>query len=170
MPLTGPDGWTAAFHRKFRCGIKSDMRDRLAILVMCFFLGVNAQKARADDVPCAVVKPIQFAPRASEAAIHGAIVRGEVACFSLGAKSGQKATITVTSIERNAVFQFYQPGWKVAKPDADHLIEGTAYPNAGEGEDATSWSGSLTGNGRHLLVLGTTRGGAAYELKVSIAP
>lgn len=126
--------------------------------------------ASADPAPCATVKSITFEARRTEASVQGGVARGEVQCFSLDAKAGQSAHLAISSIEGNAVFQFYRPGWSLARDDGEMTVNGQAYPHAAEGDDARRWSGRLTATGANLIVVGSARGGAAYTLRVAVAP
>lgn len=102
-----------------------------------------------------VTKRIRFAKGSSSATISGAVVRGDRDTYIIGAKEGQKMTVKITSLENNAVFQ-------IERPDGEYLA------NAGDGDDAMSWSGDLPSNGDYKIVVGGTRGNAGYKLTVSI--
>ncbi len=101
-------------------------------------------------------KKLRFARGSNSATVEGAVVRGDRDEYVLGARAGQKMTVSITSLEDNAVFQIYKPGNK-------ETLEG-----AGEEEDATRWSGKLPATGDYLIVVGGTRGNAGYKLKVKI--
>jgi hypothetical protein len=110
-------------------------------------------------------KTLRFAPGASSGTASDAVLRGDRDHYNVGARKGQRMTVGITSVERNAVFQIYRPGWKL---DGDGFPAGTCLKGAGEGEDATSWSGTLPASGSYLVVVGGTRGNAAYKLTVGI--
>jgi hypothetical protein len=42
------------------------------------------------------------------------------------------------------------------------------FSQAGETDDATVWQGTLPVSGKYLIVVGGTRGNAAYKLKITI--
>lgn len=107
---------------------------------------------------------ISFPRGASGAELQGGVARGETACWTLQARAGQTLEATVASLENNAVFQIYAPGWKVTRDS----LEGTALPGAGDGDDATRFTGPLPATGRYLIVVGTTRGGADYRLRLGV--
>lgn len=121
----------------------------------------RAQSAQA-------VEPIRFARGASSAEIRGAVVRGERALYSIEARGGQRMSLRIAAPERNAVFQVYAPGAKVETNDSALEVAGEALPGAGEGDDATRWTGVLPRTGAYILVVGPTRGNATYRLSVSI--
>lgn len=102
-------------------------------------------------------QPIRFAPGASSADIDGAVVRGEVARYTLNARQGQTMHLAITALEDNAVFQLYPPG-----------ADAAALPGAAEGDDATRWSGRLPRSGDYRIVVGASRGNATYRLSVRI--
>jgi len=74
-------------------------------------------------------------------------------------------TVTVSSIEENAVFDVYAPGARIVMDDGMETIEGEALDNAVEQQD---WQGELPNSGRYTLVVGGTRGNASYRLRVGI--
>jgi flagellar hook assembly protein FlgD len=102
-----------------------------------------------------VNKRLKFARGKSSTVVSGAVVRGDRDTYRLGAKSGQKMTVKITSTENNAVFQIQ---------DAN----GNFLAGADEGDDAMRWSGELPSNGDYKIIVGGTRGNAAYKLTVSI--
>lgn len=102
-------------------------------------------------------QPIRFARGANSAEVSGAVVRGEVARYTVNARQGQTLHLGITALEDNAVFQLYPPGRDAA-----------ALPGAAEGEDAIRWSGRLPRSGDYRIVVGATRGNATYRLSVRI--
>ena len=54
--------------------------------------------------------------------------------------------------------------------DADGILEfhGTSLHVAGDGNDATRWSGRLPRTGTYLIAVGSTRGNARYSMDVRI--
>lgn len=133
----------------------------LALLLVSVFI--------AEAAPAAVDKEIRFARGANSTLINGSVIRGESDQYSLAAKAGQKMAVTITSLEKNAAFTIYQPGYQVDR-DADGILEfkGATLPGAGESDAAASWKGDLPTSGTYLILVGPTRGNAAYKLKISI--
>jgi hypothetical protein len=123
---------------------------RLAALVCVFAFAAGT--VFADGVR----KKIRFAKGKSSATVSGAVVRGDRDRYFLGARQGQTMTVSITSLEDNAVFQIYLDG------------EQETLDGAGEGDDATSWTGELPADSNYVIVVGGTRGNASYSLKVSI--
>jgi len=103
-----------------------------------------------------VKKKVRFAKGTSSTTIRGAVIRGERDRYYIGAKAGQKMTVKISSLEKNAVFQIYFHG------------EEESLPGAGDGDDATNWSGELTIDNEYVIVVGGTRGNATYALTISI--
>ena len=139
------------------------MRIRLAATVLLgalFFAGA----CRAG-----VVTDIRFAGGKSSTVIKRSVIRGESDQYFLTAKAGQKMEVEITAVEKNAAVTIYQPGFKAGK-DSDSVFEvkGATLGGAGESDDATGWKGVLPKSGRYLILVGPTRGNAAYELKVAI--
>jgi hypothetical protein len=128
---------------------------------------IAAVSSAAEHTP--PVARIRFARGASSAEVHGAVVRGERALYSVEAREGQHMSLRITSIESNAVFQVYAPGAEARLGDASALeIAGQALTGAREGDDATRWTGVLPRSGPYLLVVGATRGNTTYRLTVKI--
>ena len=126
---------------------KKFLRRGLAVVFACSF-------ALSSLVAQGVKKKIQFQRGSSSATVKGAVVRGDRDRYYVGARKGQ--TMKITSEEDNAVFQVYLPG------------EEEALHGAGDGDDATDWSGDLPRDAEYVIVVGGTRGNASYTLKVSI--
>jgi flagellar hook assembly protein FlgD len=102
-----------------------------------------------------VNKRLKFARGKSSTVVSGAVIRGDRDTYRLGAKSGQTMSVKITSTENNAVFQIQ---------DAD----GNFLAGADEGDDAMKWSGALPSSSDYKIIVGGTRGNAAYKLTVSI--
>ena len=135
---------------------------RLAVWLVLALLWTSAVFA------CPPVKPLRFAPGASEARIEGGVPRGMRDCLSLGLGQGQRLTVKVLPGEDdNIVFQIYRPGWTVAGGSDAVTINGSALPGTAEGLDARAFDGTLPVSGTYLLVIGTTRGGGGYRVAVS---
>jgi hypothetical protein len=103
-----------------------------------------------------VKKKVRFAKGTSSITIREAVVRGDRDRYYVGAKAGQRMSVKITSIEKNAVFQIYFHG------------EEESLPRAGEEDDATNWSGELPIDNEYVIVVGGTRGNATYALTISI--
>jgi hypothetical protein len=136
----------------------------LALLAVVAGLGTPERAWSAGEV-----KPIRFAHGASSAEVRGAVIRGERMLYSVEARGGQNMSLRITAVEGNAVFQVYAPGAKPRMRDDGVLeIAGEALAGAGEGDDATRWTGLLARSGAYLLVVGATRGNASYRLIIDI--
>ena len=86
-------------------------------------------------------------------------------CYTFGAKAGQTLDVRVTSLEDNAVFQIYAPGWS---DTADAGPSGTSLPGTAPGTDAKRFNGPLPADGEYLLVVGSVRGGTQFKVAMSI--
>lgn len=98
-------------------------------------------------------KKVRFAPGKSSVVLKGAIVRGTEDRYILAAKRGQKMTVKITSIERNANFTVYFAGEMES-------LEGS--------EEATDWSAKLSDDNNYVIVVGSKRGNATYTLTVVV--
>ena len=144
----------------------SSYRSGLATLGLIAGLAMAQPALAGCDRPVAV----RFAPGAFSSELTGGIPRGEIACFTIGAGAGQKLSVTQTpGPDNNIVFQIYQPGWKITRDrDGIYDMAGTALRGAAPGEDTATWSGTLPAKGNYLIVVGTTRGGGGYQIRVEI--
>jgi len=122
------------------------------ILALVFICAFAFSSVSANGVK----KKVRFAPGTSSTTIRCAVVRGDRDRYYVGAKAGQTMTVKITSTEKNAVFQIYFHG------------EEESLPGAGDGDDATTWSGKLPIDNEYVLVVGGTRGNATYALTISI--
>jgi hypothetical protein len=100
-------------------------------------------------------KRVRFARGRTTATLKNSVVRGTQDRYTLGARAGQKLTVSITSVERNAVFTIYTP-------------DGGTLEGAGEGQDASKWAGALPASGDYVIEVGGTRGNATYTLKVTV--
>lgn len=119
-------------------------------------------KARTSIVssPVAAEKPatliakfqrrIQFKKGTNSAEIKGGVARGTVNTYSIAAKKGQKMKVEIQSLEKNAVFSIIDPNTKTIV------------------KESKSWSGELSETGDYQIAVATERGGASYNMSVSI--
>lgn len=124
-------------------------RAAIAAVIASFALGAFA--IGRDGI----TKRVKFAKGRNSITLSNAVIRGERDTYILGAKAGQRISVRVTALEKNAAFQ-------IEGPDGGYL-EG-----AGEMDDATSFSGTLPATGDYRIVVGGTRGNASYKLTISI--
>ncbi len=101
------------------------------------------------------IKRISFDAGESSATVSDSVIRGERSIYVVGAKSGQTMSVEITSLEDNAVFQIQTPSGKFLADAAD-------------GDDATTWDGTLPASGDYKIIVGGTRGNASFKLTVSI--
>lgn len=93
---------------------------------------------------------IRFEPGADSTVIEDAVVRGTRDIYLLGAKRGQRMTVSITSVENNAVFNLQAPTKRTLS------------------QEATNYSGVLPATGDYRISVGGTRGNASYTLEVTI--
>ena len=103
-----------------------------------------------------IKKKVRFVKGTSSITLRNAVVRGDRDRYYISAKAGQTMSVKITSTEKNAVFQIYFHG------------EEESLPRAGDGDDATNWSGRLPIDNEYVIVVGGTRGNATYALTISI--
>lgn len=129
--------------------VRARIRAALALLVLFTVIALQANAAGVN-------KRVRFPRGANATTIAGSVIRGDRDRYLIGARAGQKMTVKISAEEQNAVFQIYQPG------------NSKTLAGAGEGQDATDWSGSLPVTGDYTIVVGGTRGNATYKLNVKI--
>jgi|ERR1051325_5032114 hypothetical protein len=128
------------------------LRVQQNVLLMALLFAVTfASTASAEGIK----KRIKFPKGFSGVTLKGGVVRGDRDVYLLKAGKGQTMRVTITSAEKNAVFQIYAPNHKTLK-------------GAGEGDDAMSWRGKLPLAGDYQIVVGGTRGNASYALTVEV--
>jgi hypothetical protein len=93
---------------------------------------------------------ILFKPGAVGTVVEGSLGRGSRTIYLLRAKAGQIMTLSLTSLEQNAVFE-------VQAPDGQYLEQ-----------EATSFRGELPLTGDYSVIIRGTRGNANYRLEVTI--
>ncbi len=112
---------------------------------------------------------MHFAPGAGAAEVDGGLPRGARDCYVLQAHKGQTLAITQPDpADDNVVFQVYQAPWTIRRTEAGWGFGGSPLPGTDETRDTSAWTGTLPASGRYLLVVGTSRGGGTYRLRIAI--
>lgn len=93
---------------------------------------------------------ILFKPGAVSTVVESSIGRGRRTIYLLRARGGQIMTLSLTSLDQNAVFD-------VQAPDGQYLKQ-----------EATSYRGELPRTGDYSVIVSGTRGNAEYTLEVTI--
>lgn len=122
----------------------------------------------ATATPCDPPEAIRFARGQSAAEMHRGIARGDLDCLTFAARADQHLSASISSVEHNVVLQIYRPRWRTTRTENGIGVKGRALPGAGEGSDVSSWSGRLPVTGTYLMVVGTTRGGGDYRLRLRV--
>ena len=78
----------------------------------CTALLAASGPALAQSGGCGDIRDFRFAPGASAGEVRGGVPRGGIDCYAIGMRAGQRLDAGITSVERNAVFQIYLPGWR----------------------------------------------------------
>jgi hypothetical protein len=99
--------------------------------------------------------PVKFDPGKSSATIKNSVLRGTRDVYLLGASRQQVMTITLTSLENNAVFDLMAPPDSAANR---RVIR----------EGVRALTVRLPQSGEYQIVVGPTRGNASYRLIVSV--
>ena len=131
---------------------KRTLKVKLAALCFGMLLPLATCAFAAQE---GVTKRVRFARGRTTATLKNSVVRGTRDRYTVGARAGQKMTVSITSVERNAVFTIYAP--------SNDTLKGTD-----ENREARSWSGNLPESGDYVIEVGGTRGNAAYTLKLSV--
>lgn len=96
------------------------------------------------------IERIRFARGANSATVETAVVRGTTDTYLVSANKRQTMTVSITSLEKNAVFDIQGPKGRLLK------------------QEGTSWSGVLPSTGDYRIVVSGTRGNATYRLRVTV--
>lgn len=134
-----------------------------AVLAATLLVTVGALQA-AVPTPADVV----FPAGTTKTVVYGAVARGEQAYYRFRAGVGQEVHVALLSTESNAVAQLYGPEPRLVESDGLVEVRGSALPGIGPGDDVAEWFGFLPESGSYLLVVGSTRGGAEYQLSLEI--
>jgi hypothetical protein len=102
-----------------------------------------------------ITKRVKFPRGKSSATVSGAVLRGGLDTYIVGAKSGQMMYTKIASLENNAVFS-------IKGPDGEYLQD------VGEEDDRMDAASDLPYDGDYKIIVGGTRGNASYKLTVSI--
>ncbi|MBD0267416.1 MAG: hypothetical protein ICV77_03885 [Cyanobacteria bacterium Co-bin8] len=115
------------------------------------FVGPDGLEA-SDLLEGVTLRPqqVQFEPGTSSAVLEGAVVQGERNVYRVDAQGGQQMFLDITSLEDNAVFDVISPSGFVLE------------------RESTSGDVLLPQTGEYQVVVGGTRGNAAYTLKIDI--
>lgn len=120
----------------------------------------------APDVPAAPAQGepvvLRFDTEPFSTYQEGAVVRGERARYSIELQENEYLQVYVgssaTSLDPgNVAMQVWGP-------------DGQPLPGAGEGDDATGWTGVVPEAGEYLIEVGSVRGNAEYSMSVSVSP
>jgi hypothetical protein len=128
------------------------MKTRLFLFAAILIAAVSSAAITSAD---GVTQRIRFSRGSTSATVGNSVVRGDRDTYILGARAGQTMTVAITSLEDNAVFQ-------IENPHGEYL------QGAGDGDDATSFSGTLPDKGDYKIIVGGTRGNATYKMTVTI--
>jgi len=132
-----------------------------------FAAGLAAPNAAIAD--CDRPAAVRFPAGAFAAEVTGGVPLGKRDCFTIDAGAGQTLSVTQrTALDDNIVFQLYPPGWKIRRGPEGTDISGAALQGAGAGDDARTWSGTLPSKGDYLIVVGATRGGGEYRIRIEV--
>ena len=102
-----------------------------------------------------VTKRIRFAKGKTSATAKSSVLRDEVHYYLVKVKEGQKLSVKITSLEKNASF-------RIMKPSGEY-VEG-----AGAMDEPVKWSGNVSESGDYKIAVAPDRGNATYRLTVSV--
>lgn len=132
------------------------MKHGLKTKLAAVFVGMLLLATCALAAQKGLTKRVRFPRGRTTTVLKNSVVRGTVDRYTLGARNGQTMSVHITSVEKNAVFTIYTP------------TGGGTLEGAGEGQDATDWSGELPQSGDYVIEVGGTRGNASYTLEITI--
>ena len=131
------------------------MIQKSKLQMVCALLAMILLLMTTISVPAQVgrTRRVRFQRGRTTAVLRGAVVRGTVDNYILGASAGQTMTVHITSRENNAVFAIYAP-------HGGGALDGAM--------ETTDWSGELPHSGDYTIEVSGTRGNATYTLEVTI--
>ena len=110
----------------------------------------SAARALIDDASSVRMNRVAFEPGKSGATVSDSAIRGERIINVLNAGAGQRMSLSIESIEDNAVFDVVDPSGVVL------------------GTELKEKSIVLPHTGNYQVIVGSTRGNASYDLEVAI--
>ncbi len=119
----------------------------------CVELPNSEFPSRVDPLDGLIVRvdePIRFVPGGSSGSVSGAVIRGERDVYRVEVEADQVMSVSITSLEDNAVFDLVSP--------LGLVLNG----------EATEVNGVETAPGVYLIIVGGTRGNATYDMTVSV--
>ena len=93
---------------------------------------------------------VRFKKGATSANYRNAVVRGQRNTYILGGKGGQLMSVSISSLEDNAVFGIKTPGGKT-------IVSGKS-----------NWSGQLPADGKYRIIVRGMRGNATYTVRFAV--
>ena len=123
---------------------------KLSVIFILILVSMVFGVTRTDQT-----KRIKFAKGKSSATLRDAVLREEVHYYLIKVNQGQRMTVKITSLEKNASF-------RISKPSGGYV------PGAGEMEEPTNWNGNIPESGDYKIEVGADRGNATYRLTVSV--
>jgi hypothetical protein len=126
------------------------IRFKLPVIFILIMVSMVFGVTKADQT-----KRIKFAKGKSSKTVSDSVLREEVHYYLIKVNQGQRMTVKITSIEKNASF-------RIIKPSGEY-VEG-----AGEMEEPTNWTGNVPESGDYKIEVGADRGNATYRLTVSV--
>ncbi len=127
------------------------LQARFSFLIMLCLI-FTAANTYADGI----TKNVKFKKGMYSATYSNSVVRGDRDKYILKASREQVMEVKITSGENNAVFQIL------------NIKTGKFLPNAGDGDDAMSWKGTLPSSGKYKIIVGGTRGNTSYDITIAI--
>lgn len=107
-----------------------------------------------------IKQEINFNPGESSAAVSGSVLRGDRDMFTMSSARAQYLVVSLTSADRNAVFDLWEPAYKVGPDDE---VKGNRMAI-----ETTEFSGQLPATGRYLIVVRGTSGTIDYQLTAAL--
>ncbi|NNE99244.1 MAG: hypothetical protein HKN25_09530 [Pyrinomonadaceae bacterium] len=93
---------------------------------------------------------VRFKKGATSATYKNAVIRAQQNRYILGASGGQLMSVSISSLENNAVFDVQSPGGKVLA------------------REKRRWSGRLPADGKYRIIVSGTRGNATYTVRFGV--
>jgi len=151
------------------------MLKKYFLLLLCLVTLLSSALCLAEyDVQTHVVK---FDKGKFSKIFNNAVIRGDREHYIFSAKAGQHLKVALSSVENNAEFQIYLPGYKILPKDEDGIssVSGNVFSkdnkiveNNNEKASLTHLNTTLNISGDYLIEVGGTRGNADYKLEIAI--
>jgi hypothetical protein len=143
------------FHPDLPLGQRATAQETAQATAQLVSQAIAQAPTTPDATPRSRVRRIRFAPGSYGSTLEDAVLLGTRDIYLVGASKGQTMSITLTSLENNAVFDLQGPAVAIGQRRL-------------RVQSSTTLTQVLPISGDYYVIVGSTRGNATYRLSVTI--